>query len=233
MKTKIIKFILLSLTGCTPIASWAEDMEITATYTNTKGVMESKTDNFTEEAPLHVTFTTNVSALDAGATIEWHFTHQGKDGVTRVTRYEESTEYDFREAGDTEVKVRAMLGNEPIDSGAIVITISDSHLEMPNAFSPNNDQVNDYYQAKENHKSIVEFHAYIFNRWGQKLYEWTDYINEKSGWDGTFHGSPVKDGVYFVVVKARGADGREYNIRRDVNLIRRYNNLTNSTEGQE
>ena len=113
--------------------------------------------------------------------------------------------------------------NEVVESASIRITISDSHLEMPNAFSPNNDGFNDYFQAKKNAKSIVEFHAYIFNRHGQKLYDWTDWQNEESGWDGTYNGHPVKDGVYFVYVKALGADGIEYNIRRDVNLIRNYN----------
>jgi len=40
----------------------------------------------------------------------------------------------------------------------------------------------------------------------------------------------VKDGVYFVLVNARGADGKEYNIRRDVNLIRRHNDDTTNSE---
>ena len=111
-----------------------------------------------------------------------------------------------------------------VDEDVIIVTISESHLEMPNAFSPNGDGINDLYKAKSNHKSIVEFHAYIFNRYGQKVYDWTD-IN--GGWDGTSHGSPVKDGVYFVYVKARGADNVEYNIRRDVNLLRNFNELEN------
>ena len=51
------------------------------------------------------------------------------------------------------------------------------------------------------------------------MYEWTDPAGE---WDGTFNGKPVKEGVYFVLVKAKGADGVEYNIRRDVNLLRGY-----------
>ena len=89
---------------------------------------------------------------------------------------------------------------------------------MPNAFSPNGDTHNDVYKAKE-YQSIVEFHAYIFNRWGQKLFEWT---NPAEGWDGNYNGNPVKEGVYFVVVKARGADGIVYNIRKDVNLLRGY-----------
>jgi hypothetical protein len=36
----------------------------------------------------------------------------------------------------------------------------------------------------------------------------------------------VKAGVYFVVINARGADGIEYEIRRDVNLLRGYTEET-------
>jgi gliding motility-associated-like protein len=107
---------------------------------------------------------------------------------------------------------------------------------MPNAFSPNNDGYNDKYGAKGachpessgHYRSIVEFHGYIFNRWGQKLFEWTDVSQT---WDGTYNGSPCKDGVYYVLVKARGADGKEYNIRRDVNLIRDFNETSSSSSG--
>jgi len=98
-------------------------------------------------------------------------------------------------------------------------------LEFPNAFSPNGDGKNDIYKAKEGYRSIVEFHGYIFNRWGQKLYEWTD---PAGGWDGTFKGSDVKQGVYFALIKAKGADGHEYNIKKDVNLLRGYTEETGS-----
>ena len=46
--------------------------------------------------------------------------------------------------------------------------------------------------------------------------------------EGRINGHPVKDGVYFVYVKARGADGRDYNIRRDVNLLRNFNTVDNT-----
>ena len=167
------------------------DINPTATYTDKEGSEITTTEDFTEEAPLHVRFTANASFLDEGATLEWHFRHQGANGTTNITRYEEDTEYDFTESGLTEVSLLVRQDNEVVDSAGIRITISESHLEMPNAFSPNGDGINDYYQAKSNYKSIVEFHAYIFNRWGQKLYEWTDFTDEKKGWDGTFHGSPV------------------------------------------
>lgn len=101
-----------------------------------------------------------------------------------------------------------------------------SSLLMPNAFSPNGDGINDIYKPKNGYQNITEFHAYIFNRWGQKLFEWTD---PATGWDGTYKGSPVKDGVYFCLVKAKGADGKIYNFKKDVNLLRGYiENQTNS-----
>ena len=116
------------------------------------------------------------------------------------------------------LSVSATHVHENEDSTEVTKT---SFLEMPNAFSPNGDGTNDFYQAKK-YQNIESFHAYIFNRWGQKLYEWTDITQS---WDGTHNGNPVKDGVYFVLVKARGTDGKEYQIRRDVNLLRKKNEV--------
>ena len=76
----------------------------------------------------------------------------------------------------------------------------------------------------------MEFHAYIFNRWGQKLFEWT---NPADGWDGKYKGKDVAQGVYFVFVKAKGADGKTYNIKRDVNLLRGFTESTNNGGGTQ
>lgn len=92
----------------------------------------------------------------------------------------------------------------------------ESKLIMPNAFTPNGDGHNDIYKAKT-YQNLTDFHAYIYNRWGQKLYEWND---PAEGWDGTYQGHDAKAGVYFVLVKAHGTDDVTYNIRKDVNLLR-------------
>ena len=105
-------------------------------------------------------------------------------------------------------------------------TVLTSTLVVPNAFSPNHDQINDVFKVKS-YQNIVEFHAYIFNGCGQKLYEWTDL---EGGWDGTYRGNDVKQGTYFVLVKAKGADGQTYNIRKDVNLLRGYTEGTSITQ---
>lgn len=120
--------------------------------------------------------------------------------------------------------------NELSDSTADSTALQPSKLEMPNAFSPNNDGHNDKYQAKSTYQNIVEFKAMIFNRWGQCLYVWTDWTDIEKGWDGTYKGRPVKDGVYFVRVRARGGDGKEYDIKKDVNLLRSFNTITNTNE---
>ena len=114
--------------------------------------------------------------------------------------------------------------NDSVASDSTVVLTST--LVMPNAFSPNNDRINDVYKAKS-YQNIVEFHAYIFNRWGQKLFEWT---NIDDGWDGTYRGNDVKQGTYFVLVKAKGADGQSYNIRKDVNLLRGYTEETSRSQ---
>ena len=102
--------------------------------------------------------------------------------------------------------------------------ITESKLSFPNAFSPNGDGKNDKFIAKEC-QNISELHAYIFNRWGQKLFDWT---NSADGWDGTYNGKPVNEGVYFLLCKAKGTDGKTYNIRKDVNLLRGFYEGTNN-----
>ncbi len=209
------------LVGIFPLFAVAE-FNPTAYYILDGEQMEA-TDAITDaQAPLDVTFRANASNLNEGSTVsyEWRFV-KNDETEPFLIRYENETKFEFRESGtfDVSLYVSYDAENEPEKISTIRITISTSMLEFPNAFSPNGDGINDIYKAKDNYKSIIEFHAYIFNRWGQKLYEWTDVAG---GWDGTYKGSPVADGVYFVLVEAKGADGRDYKIRRDVNILRRY-----------
>ena len=211
--------IILSVSALfAPLSASAQSVDISAIYIDDNGVETETRSDFSGQAPLCVSFRANPQDMDGlTPTYEWHFRMEGESKDLMV-RYEENTDYTFTKAGKMYVTLYANLGNEERDSSKICVTISESKLVMPNAFSPNGDNHNDKYQAKE-YQSLVEFHAYIFNRWGQKLYEWSD---PSDGWDGTHNGKPVKEGVYFVVVKARGADGIVYNIRKDVNLLRGY-----------
>ena len=211
----------------------AQSVDPTATYLEDERTVE-KWENISGQAPLDISFKANPSDMgDHTAAYEWHISKKGAT-TDLLVHYQEDTSYRFLESGTFVVTLKTRLTDNDTELGekSIEVTISESKLEFPNAFSPNGDGINDIYRAKQpdGYKSIVEFHAYIFNRWGQKLYEWTDV---SKGWDGTYKGSPVKEGVYFVLVKARGADGREYNIKKDVNLLRNYieGTTTNSSTG--
>ena len=111
----------------------------------------------------------------------------------------------------------AIVEEREEEAEPIMIVISESSLKVPNAFSPNGDGVNDVYHIT--FQSLVKLELAIFNRWGQRVCE-RNLSNIDQGWDGTFGGKGVKDGVYFVVVQAIGSDGIKYNIRRDINILR-------------
>ena len=218
---------MLSLTAFLYLTAQAQStipsIEPSATYINDDGEETVATSDFAGQAPLSVTFRANPKNMDDYAPIyEWHFQKEGEE-TEMMVRYEEDTEYTFTESGTIVVTLKAKVSqdSEELPTNPIRVTVSESKLSFPNAFSPNGDDKNPTFKAKE-YQSIVEFHAYIFNRWGQKLYEWTDPAGE---WDGTYNGKVVKDGTYFLLVKAKGADGRKYNIRKDVNV------LTGYTEG--
>jgi gliding motility-associated-like protein len=67
---------------------------------------------------------------------------------------------------------------------------------VPNAFSPNNDGVNDYW-------NIVALVTYpqssvmVYDRYGQKVYQSTGYAKP---WDGTYNGSALPAGTYYYVI---------------------------------
>lgn len=225
-----IKLIFLSIFMIfAPFHLMAQDVNPSATYINDEGNETTTDSDLSGQAPLTVTFRANPTDMDGlNPTYEWHFRMEGEEKDFMV-RYEEDTEYTFTASGTCAVTLITTLddGEQLGDTHTIRVTVSESKLVFPNAFSPNGDDKNPTYKPME-YQSIVEFHAYIFNRWGQKLYEWTDPAAD--GWDGTYKGKDVKEGVYFVLVKAKGGDGREYLIRKDINLLRGYTEGISSNE---
>jgi gliding motility-associated-like protein len=88
------------------------------------------------------------------------------------------------------------------DTALVVVTIEDL-VELPEVFTPNNDGYNDRYMIR-NIERYPDNHFVVFNRWGNKVYEKTNYANE---WDGHSNskyklgGQPLPVGVYFYILK--------------------------------
>ncbi len=74
-----------------------------------------------------------------------------------------------------------------------------SRIYVPNAFSPNGDQVNDALEIFAS--EVVSLRWRIFDRWGNELYETTD---TEDSWDGLVDGDLVDRGVYIWTLEYEG-----------------------------
>jgi gliding motility-associated-like protein len=57
-------------------------------------------------------------------------------------------------------------------------------IYFPNAFSPNNDGINDVFRIF-GPNNLKEYHLSVYSRWGQKVFETFD---QSKGWNGNFNG---------------------------------------------
>lgn len=78
----------------------------------------------------------------------------------------------------------------------------------PNTFTPDGDSFNQTWQPYINGIDIYDFDLFIFNRWGQLIWESHD---PSVGWDGTYNGKIVENGTYVwrATVKNPLNDSRE------------------------
>ena len=132
-----------------------------------------------------------------------------------------STETDpthiFKKEGNYKIYLIANNGTcaDTAYDGEIDVKTS-SFIEIPDIFTPNNDDKNDVFNVKAAGLNSLE--CKIFNRWGMLIYEW-DQLN--GGWNGlTMSGAEVPDGIYFYIIKATGNDAVPYKFNGYVNLVR-------------
>ncbi len=234
MRQIICFFLMLCTTICASAQSTPPTVSPLASYTTTDG---EETDDASggQNAPLVAHFTANPSNLGGySVRYEWKIYRPGEEQTPLVHRFEEDIDYTFTMSGSFYVQLYAtfVLGNDTIifpeegEANPIAVTINESKLDFPNAFSPNGDGWNDKFKAKDGYQSIISFNATIFSRWGEKIYSWNNPAGE---WDGRWRGHRVKDGVYFLVVNAKGADGHKYNIRKAITVISGYDNDSTGT----
>jgi len=160
----------------------------------------------TGTSPLPVNFT---DASVGATSYNWSF----GDGNSSTTQNPNNT---FNNSGSYTVTLIA--SNGPCsDTATSVITVEDGlTLEIPNVFTPNGDNTNDVFTIKST--GVKEITLQIFNRWGQKLYEFT---GPKASWDGlTPSGTKAPEGTYFYFVIATGFDNKEIKQNGTVNLFR-------------
>lgn len=213
------------------LRQWGQESEITSTRYNATSVSAVTTARQTSRqvdnelkvdaalggsAPVEIEFSAAVS--DAAVYTQWLMARdEDMEDVFYRTSDLDFT-YTFTEMGNAYVRFEAAdaSGRCEYFGDTYTVYIGESYLRCPNAFSPGaSEGVNDEW--KVSYKSIIDFECYIFNRWGEKMAEFHD---PAGGWDGKYGGKVVPAGVYYYVIKARGSDGKKYNLSGDINILR-------------
>ena len=95
--------------------------------------------------------------------------------------------------------------NGCIDSACVLVDVEKpcfigEGIEIPNAFSPNNDGVNDEFCLQGLQNCIENFSILIYDRWGEKVFESKDPV---FCWDGKLNGKAMDAAVFVFYFNAK------------------------------
>ena len=119
--------------------------------------------------------------------------------------------YDFR------YMVTAMTPDGCMGTDEIRVKVyKGPDIYVPNAFTPNNDGLNDVLKAFP--VGIKEFRFFrIYNRWGQEIFSTKD---PSKGWDGKVRGTEQSTGTYIWIAEAIDFTGKILSKKGTVTIIR-------------
>ncbi len=178
-------------------------------------VIPSPIADFTYNPSVLNQFNTDVNFIDLSARAsqwQWLFSEEGQSTFQNPT-------YNFMDTGLMDVTLIVTHSNGCKDTTSQVLDIVPSPTYfLPNAFSPNDDGVNDVYQGQGDLIGIRDFNMKIFNRYGQLVFETEE---PDIGWNGRFQnvGSVLEQGVYVCKVRFTGPRGKSYEMSEFATLL--------------
>ncbi len=101
------------------------------------------------------------------------------------------------------------------DSINIEIIGRDAKVFVPNAFTPNGDGLNDVFLPVVD--DVEGYYLTIYDRWGKSLFESN---NPYLGWDGSWNGADMPEGVFVYVLRVRNCYLELYSKVGSITLIR-------------
>ena len=76
----------------------------------------------------------------------------------------------------------------------------DGKLDVPNVFTPNGDEVNDYFEVTTDGVTVYDFT--VFTRTGTRIYH---SLSPRIFWDGkSIGGKDLPEGIYYYVIEEEG-----------------------------
>ncbi|MFY7861277.1 MAG: gliding motility-associated C-terminal domain-containing protein, partial [Chitinophagales bacterium] len=152
----------------------------------------------------------NLKAVTAAITIEW----TPKDDLTNPFGYENRVS----PLRTTDYIAQVRDGNFCYGYDTATVTVVGKNiLLLPTAFSPNGDNVNDYFGVIKylNVRKLSSFQ--VFDRWGGVLFS-AKNIDEK--WDGTANGKPVPTGTYSWEIEVYNFDNERVSESGIIQIVR-------------
>lgn len=136
--------------------------------------------------------------------IIWYTSEQGELGETNYITVEKADSYIIMVTDNNGCTNWDTTIVEVIEKESVVSSDS-SEIVVNNIITPNNDGYNDYLLINLYHFTYP-CEVYIYNMWGDLVYNNKDYYNE-DGWDGTGNGKLLDAGTYYYVIKSEGMKG--------------------------
>lgn len=100
----------------------------------------------------------------------------------------------------------------------LVSVVNDVMIYAPNAFTPDGDEFNQTWDFHILGIDIYDFDLFIFNRWGEVIWESHD---PSVGWDGRYNGKLVQDGMYNWVIDCKDIiNDDKYNFSGNIIVIK-------------
>ncbi len=120
-----------------------------------------------------------------------------------------------------QVTVANSKGCVSIDRIKIEVFCNKENFYIPNTFSPNGDNMNDYFYPRGTGLFTIKSFR-IFNRWGQIVYEKVNFSpnDAASGWDGKYDGAVLKPDVFVYVIELVCGNGFVISTKGNVTLLR-------------
>jgi gliding motility-associated-like protein len=165
-------------------------------------------DSLQGAAPLYVNF---LNESVNGTSYVWDF---GTGDTSNLT----NPDYTFTQPGVYTVLLTSYnaVGCWDTTSAVINVAVCNNKVFIPNAFTPNLDEINNVFYVVSN--CVLHSTVTIFNRWGQEVYSWTDL---SQGWNGkTQQGAELPIGVYIYLFELNDVNGNNLTYRGTINLIR-------------
>ena len=117
-----------------------------------------------------------------------------------------------------------VTSNEGCSATASVTIFVDKNqpIFIPNAFSPNDDGINDFFVIHGDNAVANVKMLRIYDRWGGVIFESKNSLpnSTENAWDGTFRGSDMQSGVYVYYAEVEFVDGSVLPYSGDVVLVR-------------